>query len=402
MKMKNYIRKIALALVVTATMSGSVAHARTNKLFGEYKTGEILILGSSLNKEEENALKAKFKAPEGIETIYVTTETAVRQLGVPSSAIQTYKGGWYSSAYVKITSKGSGVNVVSDKLTLVTNDMLANALITSGVYNADVVASAPFNVTGESALAGILEGAEKILGESLSQEQKETAQKEIETTIEIAEEIGDKEASAIINDIKADVIKDSPINNVQIENIVVNVANNYNINLSDKSKAKIVDLMSDINELDIEYKDIKKSLNLTADKLKSDLEALGKNIKESGFFQKIFSWISDLWTSFVDAISNIGKKSDDIEQPSSEEIENTETEEDEIKLPEDIVEDTVNETEEVDDDSWKEDYYTEDKTVIGSETTDTEELEAETSDITSSDEEEINSVESDEETDINE
>ena len=302
---KNNLKKLAFAITLVCSMNmTSTVFAKGHTLIGEYPKGEILSFGASLNKQQEADLRKYFGAPSDIDATYVTTEVAVKQLGLPESAIKTYKGGWYSSAYVKLNDKKTGVNVKANNLTLVTDDMLANALITSGILNADVIASAPFKVTGESALAGILAGAEEILGTELSQENKETAQKEIETTLDLADEIGQKEASSIINDIKAEVIKDSPTTNVQIENIVVNIANNYNVNLSPESKAKVVSLMSDVNKLDINYKDIKATLEKATEKFREDMKALGKEIKESGIFEKMWNWVKNLWNSFLDLFRN--------------------------------------------------------------------------------------------------
>lgn len=310
MKKQSLIKKIAFALGITLTLNISTPVFARSSFVGEYPQGEILSFGSSLSKEQKDKLREYFDAPDDIDAIYVTTEDVVNQLGLDKSMITTYTGGWYSSAYVKLTN-GTGINVTADNLTLVTDDMLANALITSGVLNADVIASAPFKVSGESALAGILAGAEEIMGEKLSQENKETAQKEIETTLEVAEEIGQKEASTIMNEIKAEVIKDSPINVTQIENIVINVTNNYGIELSDKVRASVVSTMSDINDLDIDYKEVKNTLKEVGNKLFQDLkdalnkgEEIGMQVKESGIFQKIWNWIKGLWNWFLDLFRN--------------------------------------------------------------------------------------------------
>lgn len=351
MLMKN-IRKIALGLGVVLTFNmGVPVMARGNKFVGEYAQGEILSLGSSLNKKQESYLREYFGAPEDIEAIYVDTAMAVKQLGLDKSMLTTYKGGWYSSAYVKLTN-GTGINVTADNLTLVTDDMLANALITSGILNADVIASAPFKVTGESALAGILAGAEKIMGEELSQDNKETAQKEIETTLDVADEIGQKEASTIMNEIKAEVIKDSPINITQIENIVINITNNYGVELSDKARAKVVDTMSDINDLNIDYKEVKQTLKDVGDKLFQDLkdaldkgDEIGMKIKESGIFEKVWNWVKNLWNSFWDLFKS---KNDELDS-GNEDI-NNETNENELK--EDINQD--NEGENINEDNKEE------------------------------------------------
>ena len=46
-------------------------------------------------------------------------ETAIKQLGLAPDALDDYKGGWYSSAYVKLTDQG-GINVSSKNVSLVT------------------------------------------------------------------------------------------------------------------------------------------------------------------------------------------------------------------------------------------------------------------------------------------
>lgn len=320
MNMKNLslIKKIAISLSIISICNVSTPAFARSSVVGEYAQGEILSLGSSLSKEQENKLRDYFKAPSDVDVIYVTSEMVVKQLGLDESFLTTYKGGWYSSAYIKLTN-GTGINVTADNLTLVTDDMLVNALITSGVLNADVIASAPFKVSGESALAGILAGAEQIMGKELSIEHKETAQKEIETTLEVAEEIGQKEASAIMNEIKAELIKDSPTNTTQIENIVINVTNNYGIKLSDKTRASVVSTMSDINDLDINYKEVESTLKDVGDKLFQDLkdvldkgEDIGIQIKESGVLQKIWNWITNLWQLFVNWFESINIKGNNV------------------------------------------------------------------------------------------
>ena len=158
----SLIKKTVLALTVVAGLSVSMTAFAKSSFTGEYRQGEILSFGSSLNQREEAALRDYFGVSDEMEAIYVDNETAIKQLGLAPDALDDYKGGWYSSAYVKLTDQG-GINVSSKNVSLVTNEMFANALITSGILNCEVIVSAPFMVTGESALAGILAGAEEIM-----------------------------------------------------------------------------------------------------------------------------------------------------------------------------------------------------------------------------------------------
>ena len=322
----SLIKKTVLALTVVAGLSVSMTAFAKSSFTGEYRQGEILSFGSSLNQREEAALRDYFGVSDEMEAIYVDNETAIKQLGLAPDALDDYKGGWYSSAYVKLTDQG-GINVSSKNVSLVTNEMFANALITSGILNCEVIVSAPFMVTGESALAGILAGAEEIMGESLSEENKVVAKEEIDTTLEIADEIlnnPDNEinsssdsstvASGIINDIKQQVIKDSP-NSTQIEQIIVNVTNNYGVDLSEESTERIANLMEDVNKLDIDYKDIKETMKNIGDSISESLKEAGVKLKESGVLEKIGNWFVDLVRGISEWIKGLFISSNEVDSP---------------------------------------------------------------------------------------
>ena len=322
----SLIKKTVLALTVVAGLSVSMTAFAKSSFTGEYRQGEILSFGSSLNQREEAALRDYFGVSDEMEAIYVDNETAIKQLGLAPDALDDYKGGWYSSAYVKLTDQG-GINVSSKNVSLVTNEMFANALITSGILNCEVIVSAPFMVTGESALAGILAGAEEIMGESLSEENKIVAKEEIDTTLEIADEIlnnPDNEinsssdsstvASGIINDIKQQVIKDSP-NSTQIEQIIVNVTNNYGVELSEESTERIANLMEDVNKLDIDYKDIKETMKNIGDSISESLKEAGVKLKESGVLEKIGNWFVDLVRGISEWIKGLFISSNEVDSP---------------------------------------------------------------------------------------
>ena len=317
----SLIKKTVLALTVVAGLSVSMTAFAKSSFTGEYRQGEILSFGSSLNQREEAALRDYFGVSDEMEAIYVDNETAIKQLGLAPDALDDYKGGWYSSAYVKLTDQG-GINVSSKNVSLVTN-----ALITSGILNCEVIVSAPFMVTGESALAGILAGAEEIMGESLSEENKIVAKEEIDTTLEIADEIlnnPDNEinsssdsstvASGIINDIKQQVIKDSP-NSTQIEQIIVNVTNNYGVDLSEESTERIANLMEDVNKLDIDYKDIKETMKNIGDSISESLKEAGVKLKESGLLEKIGNWFVDLVRGVGEWIKGLFISSNEVDSP---------------------------------------------------------------------------------------
>lgn len=307
---RNKLKNMALSIAVLMGLGmASPVFAKS-----DYNPGYILALGSDLTDAQEAALRKYFNAPDGTNTIYVTDEVIIKQLGLDPNDPANYAGGCYSSAYVKLLDDNSGINVKATNLTEVTESMLMNALITSGITAADVKVSSPFKVTGTSALSGILAGVEEVGGFEISLKQKETAQKEIETTVEVGNEIGSEEASTIINDIKTEVIKEQPKTEEEIKKIVENITNQYNVNISINAKDSIVNLMSHVNDLGLDYSELKSSLKEASNKLSNNLKELGIKLKEEGFFEKIKNWFVDLWDKFI----NLFRSNDNNEEESKE------------------------------------------------------------------------------------
>ena len=307
---RNKLKNMALSIAVLMGLGmASPVFAKS-----DYNPGDILALGSDLTDAQEAALRKYFNAPDGTNTIYVTDEVIIKQLGLDPNDPANYAGGCYSSAYVKLLDDNSGINVKATNLTEVTESMLMNALITSGITAADVKVSSPFKVTGTSALSGILAGVEEVGGFEISLKQKETAQKEIETTVAVGDEIGSEEASTIINDIKTEVIKEQPKTEEEIKKIVENITNQYNVNISINAKDSIVNLMSHVNDLGLDYSELKSSLKEASNKLSNNLKELGIKLKEEGFFEKIKNWFVDLWDKFI----NLFRSNDNNEEESKE------------------------------------------------------------------------------------
>ena len=307
---RNKLKNMALSIAVLMGLGmASPVFAKS-----DYNPGDILALGSDLTDAQEAALRKYFNAPDGTNTIYVTDEVIIKQLGLDPNDPANYAGGCYSSAYVKLLDDNSGINVKATNLTEVTESMLMNALITSGITAADVKVSSPFKVTGTSALSGILAGVEEVGGFEISLKQKEAAQKEIETTVKVGDEIGSEEASTIINDIKTEVIKEQPKTEEEIKKIVENITKQYNVNISINAKDSIVNLMSHVNDLGLDYSELKSSLKEASNKLSNNLKELGSKLKEEGFFEKIKNWFVDLWDKFI----NLFRSNDNNEEESKE------------------------------------------------------------------------------------
>jgi uncharacterized protein YpuA (DUF1002 family) len=202
-----------------------------------------------------------------------------------------------SCSYVEPTEKG-GLNVSTNNLTWVNDGMIKNALITAGIENANVKASAPFEVSGTAALTGILKGFENTsTGKKIDENKKEAANEELITTGDVGEKIGQNDASNLMNNIKKDVIKDKPKTKEELNKIVDKATNEYKDKLTDQDIENIRNVMSKINDLDLNYNNLKDQMNDITNQLKDKL-----NTKEA---QGFFSRLEEMFSDFLDSVKSL-------------------------------------------------------------------------------------------------
>ena len=166
----------------------------------------------------------------------------------------------YSCSYVEPTSSG-GIQVKVANLTFVTSSMIASTLLTSGMENCNVVAASPIEVSGTGALTGIMMAYETASGEELSEEQKEAAVEELVTTGDLADSVGQEEASQLMNDVKQDVIENGLTEEGEIQDAVNDAAGSLNITLTEEQMAEIVALMQTISQFDYDVNALKDTLD---------------------------------------------------------------------------------------------------------------------------------------------
>lgn len=295
------MKKNILKLITSCTIAFSLFSFTV-----QAQNKERVTFGIDLTDAQEVQMLKEFGVSENeVSVDRITNDDIIKQLGLDPNDKSNYEGGCYSSSYVKITNNG-GIQVQSNNLTEVTSLMLSNALVTSGITNAEIKAGSPFPVTGTSALSGILKGFESAKGEELSLKNKKAAQEEIETTSALGEEIGYDEAAKVINDVKTKIIKEAPKNSEEISKIVEGITNNYTVEISDEQKEQIKALMTDINDLDIDYSTVKETLKNIGNQISEVLKNSGKDIQDSSFFQGIFAAIGNFFSKLFDSIKNIG------------------------------------------------------------------------------------------------
>lgn len=251
---------------------------------------KVVTLGADLSKDQKDEMLKYFQVDRReANVLEVNKQEEDKYLGKVASKKQIGTKS-ISCSYVEPTDKG-GLNISTHNIYWVTDSMIRNALITAGVENANVKVGAPFNVSGTAALTGILKGFENSKsGKKIDEKKKKAANEEVIVTGNIGEKIGQDEAANLINDVKKDIIKNKPKNEKEVENIVINITNSFNKNsektLSKEDVKSITSLMNKINDLDLNFKQLKNQLNGVTKQLKDKLTS----DEAQGFFKKI--WIA--------------------------------------------------------------------------------------------------------------
>lgn len=249
MKKRNMI---AALLCSACLVAGSV-----NPVFAD--ASKVVTLGADLTDAQKQTMMKYFNvSSDQVQVMTITNEDEHKHLDniAPQSQIGSRT---LSCAYVKPTQSG-GIKVRTANLNWVTGNMIATTLSTSGVKNCEVVAACPMEVSGTGALTGIQMAYEKASGEKLDETKTKLANQEIVTTGELADKVGKNEATTVVNQSKMDVIQNGVQNADEIQNIVINVAEQNNISVSQDDIDRIVSLLGQIAQQDYNYDDVKETL----------------------------------------------------------------------------------------------------------------------------------------------
>lgn len=220
---------------------------------------KVVTLGADLSDAQKQTMLNYFKVDKNeVQIIEITNADEVAHLSsyVPMEQIGTRT---VSCAYVKPTTSG-GIKVRTANLNWVTCNMIASTLSTSGVTNCEVVAACPFEVSGTGALTGVIMAYETASGEKLDETKVELATQEMIITADLGDEIGQDEATGVVNEAKMEVLENSVQTADEIYNIVINIADQNNYTLTAEQLDDIVALLLGISEQDYDYEAIKETL----------------------------------------------------------------------------------------------------------------------------------------------
>ena len=284
-KNKRIIAGIISVILVLSMVLGTIVTALADET-------KILTLGADLTDEQKQLIIDYLGVDtNSVDVITVNNQDEHQYLGgvLPDQKIGKHT---YSCCYIEPTSEG-GIHIKTVNLNYVDSDMIRNALITSGINNANVVCVSPKPVSGTGAMVGVFMAYRSIDPKRLSTKKVEIASEELVTTVELSKEVGKEEASNMMNELKQQVIeKSKTLDMDSILDMVDNYVTVHQLNLTEDQKWKIADILLKIAQQDYDINKVRQSYQDTKEKI----ETLEENAeKAKNIIEKIFDFFTVLW-----------------------------------------------------------------------------------------------------------
>jgi uncharacterized protein YpuA (DUF1002 family) len=277
--MKKYIIGLIMVLMLITPLYAASGFSIT---IGEATNNNAAYKSSMLSyfqsKTDKNINDAQTKVITASEVNDISKN--VTGLVYPSNKI-------FSCAMVDL-SYNEGVKVVVDKskVRVVTPQMYANALQSSGIDRGYVVVSSPVPASGEAALAGVLKSYEMAVGTPIPEEAKKASTEELYLETQLVNQTGQSgdNIAQLFSDVKNQTEQQNLQNPEQIKVIVINVASQMNINLSDNQVQQIADSVANSQKV---------KANLTD--FQNELQNISQNVSSSNILDQITSFIQGLF-----------------------------------------------------------------------------------------------------------
>jgi uncharacterized protein YpuA (DUF1002 family) len=281
--MKKLIVGVILILIILSPLyavSGfSVTIGETTNNNPTYKNTMLNYFQSNSDKNISNA------------TVKVITAAEVNNISKNVTGRVYNSNQIFSCALVDLSYTG-GINVLVDKskITVVTPQMYVNALKSTGIDTGYVVVSSPVTATGESALAGVLKSYELAVGTPIPEEAKQAATEEMVLEMNLTNQTNQSadQISTMMSEIQNQTQAQNLQDPAQIKVIVIDVANQMNINLTDNQTQQIADTIANSQKLQGNLTDFKQQLQNVSQQTTQNTDLLNQIIS---FFQGILNYL---------------------------------------------------------------------------------------------------------------
>lgn len=272
--MAGFLLVLVLIAPIYAVSGFSITLGEATNNNAAYKNSMLSYFQS---KTDKNVTDANTKVITASEVNDISKN--ITGLVYPSSKI-------FSCAMVDLSYQ-NGINVIVDKskVTVVTPQMYANALQSSGIDRGYVVVSSPVPATGEAALAGVLKSYEIAVGTPIPEEAKKASTEELYLETQLVNQTGQNgdKVAQLFSDVKNQTQSQNLQNPDEIKVIVVNVANQMNINLSNNQTQQIADSVANSQK-------VRSNLTNFQDKL----QGISQQVSNPGFVDQITSYLQEI------------------------------------------------------------------------------------------------------------
>ena len=194
-----------------------------------------------------------------------------------------------SSVYVELLPSGSGMDVSTYNITWCTPAMYMSALATAGITDAKIVVAAPYGVSGTAALTGVYKAYEDMTGKPMDDLAKLISTQELTITGDLASEIGSMDSTAIVNDLKLMLDETKNMSDAQLRETILQIAGEYNVNLSEQQIRQLIQLCRSLEMLDTE------ALRMRVEEVQGTLNKVsGAKMESSGFIGGVMKVIDSI------------------------------------------------------------------------------------------------------------
>ncbi|TDL61131.1 DUF1002 domain-containing protein [Rhodococcus qingshengii] len=252
--------------------------------FADAVEGDTIVsLGENLTEQQKSDLLAELGVPENAQMITVSNQEEHDYLGefIPKEQIGSRA---ISSASITMGAKDSGLDVQTNNITWVTDEMYINALTTAGVKDAAIRISAPFDVSGTAALTGIMKAYEATTNKEIPEEIKKAANEEMVKTAQLGDSIGADNAAALMGKVKEEIAKNEPKTEADLRALIEQVAAELGITLTDAELDRLVEFFNGLKAMDIDWNQVKEQL--------SDISTFLQSEEGQSFLQRLQDFLN--------------------------------------------------------------------------------------------------------------
>lgn len=291
--------KKIIAIVLAAVMTLGVCGV----CFALNENEARVVLGADLNDTQRAEALSWFGVTDGSVPLLTVTNKDERMYFEGKLPDKKLGHVALSSIYMIGTAPGSGLHIETFNINYCTAEMYENALISSGITDANIKIWAPRPISGTAALTGIYKAYEDMTGRVLDAAAKDLGIEELIATGELAEYIGSDDALGIINDLKNILDETKNMDDEHVMERIHSIAADYGATLTDEQANQIFTLARMFEGLSAEEIQARlvnmakaaQKAQTFGDTVQSVINTLGEFIKTIGdFFVNIFNkWFGD-------------------------------------------------------------------------------------------------------------